>query len=119
MIVKNKISIFGHEVLAFNIFHIVFSTIVLIASIKTVIEALAVSNWALLALAGAEMIAVVLFVFPKLTKGAGIALMAIFFLTIVISLAVGIIMSQLHLIVYFICTYLIIVHGNSLGKHLH
>ena len=119
MIDKNKISIFGNQLLAFNIFHIVFSAIILIASIKTVMEALAVSNWALLALAGAEVIAVILFVFPKLTKGAGIALMAIFLLAIVLSLAVGIIMSQLHLIVYFICTYYIIVHGNSLGKHLH
>jgi hypothetical protein len=118
MIVKNKISIFGHEVLAFNIFHIVFSTIVLIASIKTVIEALAVSNWALLALAGAEMIAVVLFVFPKLTKGAGIALMAIFLLAIVISLAVGIIMSQLHLIVYFICTSFANLKLTHLGNKL-
>ncbi len=42
-------------------------------------------------------------------------LMVIFLIAIVLSLAVGVIMSQLHLIVYLVCTYFIVVHGNVSG----
>jgi hypothetical protein len=94
---------------AFKIFHIVFSVVILIASLKTVFEAVGVSNWALFTLATAEAIAVVLFVVPKFTQPSGMVLMAIFLLAVVLSLVSGVIMSQLHLIVYFICTYFIVV----------
>lgn len=116
MVVEKTVSFLHNQARVFNIFHIVFSIIILLASLKTVIKAIGVSNWALFALAGAEVIAVILFVFPKLTKGAGVALMIIFSIAIALSLATGVIAEQLHLIVYFICTYFIVVHGNSLGK---
>ncbi|MEP3049400.1 MAG: hypothetical protein ABJL55_16250 [Roseibium sp.] len=109
MVAENLLSILHNRAMAFKIFHIVFSAVILVASLKTAVRAVEVSNWALFTLATAEAIAVVLFVFPKFTKISGLVLMAIFLLAIVLSLVSGVIMSQLHLIVYFVCTYIIVV----------
>ena len=105
-------SLFQNQTKAFKLFHFVFSVVILIASLKTVIEAGNVSNWPLLILAGVETIAVIFFIFPKYTKISGMVLIAIFLLAIVLSLLTGVIMSELHLIVYLVCTYFIVVHGN-------
>ena len=116
MAVEKTFSFLRDKAQAFKVFHIVFSIIILIASLKTVVDAMGASNTALLALAGAEVIAVILFVFPKFTKNAGIALIVIFLIAIAFSFVAGIVMSQLHLIVYLVCTYYIVIHGNAWSK---
>ncbi len=118
MAAENLLPVLLDKANAFKIFPMVFSAVILVASLKTVVEAVDASNWALFMLATAETIAVVLFVYPKFTKVSGLVLMAIFLLAIILSLVSGVIMSQLHLIVYLVCTYLILVlntHGLT-GK---
>jgi hypothetical protein len=112
MTIGTSLAILHDKTIAFRIFHYVFSLVIFVASVKTVTEAIGEANWALFALATAEAIAVVLFVFPPFMKIAGMVLMAIFLLAIVLSLVVGVLMSNLHLIVYLACTYFIVAHGN-------
>lgn len=107
------LSLLNDKAIAFRIFHIVFAVVILIASLKTVLEAVGVSNWALFTLAAVEAVAAILFVFPKFTKISGVVLMAIFLLVCTISVLSGVILSSLHLIVYLICTYFIVVYCNE------
>lgn len=104
---------FHDELAAFKIQYIVFSVVIFNCQLEDCSEAIGSTNWALLALGTAEAIAVCLFVFPRSTRISGKALMAIFLLAIVLSLVTGVIMSQLHLIVYLVCTYFIVVHENA------
>lgn len=112
MVMKHKRTFGLDTVQAFKIFHAVFVLVILIASLKTVVEALGASNHALFALASVEAIAAVFFVFPKFTKGAGIVLLAIFLLVSSISLITGSLIANIHLLLYFACTLFIVVHGN-------
>ena len=110
-------TILNDKTKAFKIFHIAFSIIIFVSSLETVIRAFGIANWPLFTLAVTEVIAVSLFIVPEFTKSAGIALMLIFLIAIVLCVVTGIIMSQLHLIVYLICTFYIVVHGNAFSDN--
>lgn len=56
----------------------------------------------------AEVIAVILFVFPRIHKKAGITLMVIFVIATTLSLATSIVINQLHLMVYFFARFLLL-----------
>jgi len=107
--IEKLMSVLFDKTTSFKIFHIVFSVVILIASLKTAVEALNSSNWALFALAAVEAIAAILFVFPRFTQISGKVLMVIFLLAVGLTLAAGLILGQLHLIIYFVCTYFIVV----------
>jgi len=107
--------LFNNKKLAFKLFHFTFVLIILLASLKTVVDAVADSNWPLLALAGAEVIAVLLFPLPRFIKASGIALMSIFAIAIIFATLAGILLMNLQLIIYLVCTYFIIVYTRDVA----
>lgn len=97
----------------FKLFHITFALVILVASLKTVIDAMGTSNLPLIALASVEAIAAIFFAVSRFTYTAGMVLMAIFLLVIMISVLTGSIIINVHLILYFVCTLFIVVHKHS------
>jgi len=110
--------LFNNKKLAFKLFHFSFALTILLASLKTVVDALSDSNWALLALATAEVIAVILFPLPRFIKTSGIALMIIFAIAIIFATLAGILLANLQLIIYLACTYFIIVYTRDAAPRL-
>ncbi len=112
-----KLRVFSLDpVCAFKTLHITFSLVILIASLKTVVEAMGASNQALVALASVEAIAAIFFIFPGFIRSAGLVLMAIFLLVIIISVLTGMIINNVHLVLYFACTLFIVAHASSCSK---
>jgi len=111
--------LFSNKKLAFKLFHLTLALVILLASLKTVIDAVSDSNWPLLALASAEVVAVILFALPRFIKASGIALMIIFAIAITFATLAGILLMNLHLFVYLACTYFIIVYPHDNASHQH
>ena len=104
---------------AFESFRIVFAAVIFLASGKTIVDAIAVTNWALVGLATVEAIAAMFLLVPRFIKPAGFVLSMVFALAIMLSVVGGVVMSHLHLLIYLPCAYFIAVHGPAGSAHHH
>ncbi len=104
---------------AFIVFHLTLAIVILVLSVATAVHAAGIRadtspNWHLFALATGEAIAAVLFVLPWTTRLGGGVLIAILLIAFLAHALEG--DHQLALLVYAAGTYLVVRHGNAMGR---